>query len=150
MWGIQGGGDETVLGGGENETGSPGNRGGETGGRDMKRLILTALLVGILAFPVAALEPTYTSGAQTSDGAGWAHGCFLVKIKGKTDGTNDLTLKLYDNASAASGTVITEIKILGADNQGGEVFEDLEVSNGLYVDMTTSGTGTWWVEFKKK
>ena len=115
----------------------------------MKKLITTLILVLFTAVAAYALEPTYTSGENTSDGAGIAHPCYLVKVKGKTDGTNNLTLQVYDN-TAASGTVVAEFTIVGADYKGGETFENLDMKTGVYIDMTTSGTGSWWVEFKRK
>ena len=115
----------------------------------MKKLITTIILVLFTTAAAYALEPTYTSGENTSDGSGIAHPCYLVKVKGKTDGTNNLTLKVYDN-TAASGTVVAEFTIIGADYKGGETFENLDMKTGVYIDMTTSGTGSWWVEFKRK
>lgn len=121
-----------------------------------KILIIAAFiclaLIVVPGYAVDLANVTYSSYAQTSDGAGWGNPCYLTKVKGKTDGTNNLTLKVYDNASAASGNVITEFTIIGADLKGGELFENLNVANGIYVDMTVAGegTGTWWVEFKKK
>lgn len=115
----------------------------------MKKLITLLILVLFTATAAYALEPSYTSGENTSDGAGIAHPSYLVKVKGKTDGTNNLTLKVYDN-TAASGKVVAEFTIIGADHKGGETFEDLDIENGVYVNMTTSGTGSWWVEFKRK
>jgi len=104
----------------------------------MKRFKLIVFLIAWMLSITPALafqDHSSSSYAQTSDGVGYAH--------------PNLTLKVYDNASAASGNVITEFTIIGADLKGGETFDLLRVSNGLYVDMTTSGTGTWWVEFKK-
>ena len=116
----------------------------------MKKLI-TLLILVLFATAAYALEPTYTSGEHTGDGAGIAHPCYLVKIKGKTDDTNNLTLKVYDNTEA-SGTVVAEFTIAGGDYKGGETFENLDMKNGVYVDMTVAGggTGSWWVEFKRK
>ena len=117
----------------------------------MKKILLFLFSwVFLLAAPAIAMQDaTSSSYAKASDGVGYANPCFLVKVKGKTDGTNNLTLKIYDNASAASGNVVAEFEIIAADLKGGETFFDLEMKNGIYVDMTTSGTGTWWVEFRK-
>lgn len=123
----------------------------------MKKLLLAVLMVFLWAVPALAIQD-YTQSSyanagnsSTADGVGHAHPCYLVKVKGKTDGTNNMTIKVYDNASAGSGNVVAEFTIIGADLKGGEVFDDLRMSNGVYIDATIagSGTGTWWVEFKK-
>lgn len=119
-------------------------------GVKMKKILIGMISFFVLTGTALALQDyTNSSYANTSDGIGYAHPCYLVKVKGKTDGTNNLTIKVYDNASAASGNVVAEFTIIGADLKGGEMFTNLKIANGLYVDMTTSGTGTWWVEFRK-
>lgn len=121
----------------------------------MKRLIILIAAILVLVAPVHVLalnqdDVTHSSYAQTIDGVGYVAPCYLIKVKGKTDGTNNLTIKVYDNASAASGNVVAEFTIIGADLKGGEMFENLAMHNGIYVDMTLgAGTGTWWVEYKK-
>jgi len=123
----------------------------------MKKLKLVALLAvfSLLVWvtPVLALNQddiSHSSYAQTADGVGVAFPCYLIKVKGKTDGTNNLTLKVYDNASAATGNVVAEFTIIGADLKGGEIFNNLSLTNGAFVDMTLgAGTGTWWIEYKK-
>jgi len=119
----------------------------------MKKIFAFLLILFLAVTPAAWAFQDYTNSsyAQTSDGVGFGNPCYLVKVKGKTDGTNNLTIKVYDNASAASGNVITEFTIIGGDLKGGEIFDNLQVSNGLYIDMTAAGegTGTWWVEFRK-
>ena len=124
----------------------------------MKKLILILFIyLFVLASPALAIQD-YTKSSYanagnstTADGVGHAHKCYLVKVKCKTDGTNNMTVKVYDNASAASGNVVAEFTVIGADLKGGELFENLKMSNGVYIDATIAGagTGTWWVEFKK-
>ena len=120
----------------------------------MRRIIILMLMFAVLIspLPVTALNQdiiTHSSYAKTADGVGYASPCYLVKVKGKTDGTNNLVLKVYDNSSAATGNVVAEFTILGPDIKGGEIFDNLVMANGIFVDMTTAGTGTWWVEYKK-
>ena len=119
----------------------------------MKKILLFLLVCFfVVAGPAWGMsDHTFSSYAQTSDGVGQGNPCYLVKVKGKTDGTNNLTLKIYDNATTNSGNVVAEFTIIGADLKGGETFFDLRMANGIYVDMTVAGagTGTWWVEFKK-
>lgn len=54
---------------------------------------------------------------------------------------------MYDNGSAASGTVIDEVRC-GANESRGEQFAGgpLMVQNGIYVDVTTPGRATVWYQ----
>ena len=120
----------------------------------MKKFLVAAMLAMVLMIPVGSSalnqdDISHSSYAQTADGVGVAFPCYLIKVKGKTDGTKNLTIKVYDNASAASGNVVAEFTIIGGDLRGGEIFNNLTLHNGAYIDMTTAGTGTWWIEYKK-
>lgn len=111
--------------------------------------ILAAVSMIFAASLAFALEPTYSSGKHTTDGIAYGHACYLVKLIGRTDGTNDLTLVVH-NSTDDSGPIVGEfvIKAIG-DGWGGLPFYDLVMANGVYIDMTTSGTGSWWVEYKR-
>lgn len=87
------------------------------------------------------------AGTLTADGAilngkGWYHG---IRLTG--DGTNSARAVVYDNGSAASGTVIDEVRC-GANESRGEQFAGgpLMVQNGIYVDVTTPGRATVWYQ----
>lgn len=56
-----------------------------------------------------------------------------------TDGTNDVTVTAYDNASSAAGTILSKVIVHGADDSGGLIGIDVEAANGIVV--TISGTG---------
>jgi hypothetical protein len=73
---------------------------------------------------------------------GFLFGCLV-----ETDGTNAVTLSLYDNASAGSGKVLRKIIVPGANNYGGfELPIGIEIAKGIYA--TVSGTGAaFWVTY---
>lgn len=56
-----------------------------------------------------------------------------------TDGTNDVTVTVYDNASSAAGTILAKVIVHGADDSGGLMHLDVEARNGIV--MTVAGTG---------
>ena len=67
-----------------------------------------------------------------------------------TGGTNDATLIIYDNASAASGTELFKVVVTGAND--GAYFElpegGIRAKNGLYADVTTAGGGAYIVHYR--
>jgi len=81
-----------------------------------------------------------SSGLKTASEASHANpvvlgGCLLL-----TDGANDATLVLYDNASAASGDVVAKLAIAGSDLTGGITFPfEVATANGLYAELTGVG-----------
>jgi len=72
-----------------------------------------------------------------------------VSLIGYTNGSDDVTLILYDNASAASGVVLHKAIILGADLMGGIVEVPVDAVNGIYLSLTGTG-GTALVHFKDR
>lgn len=59
-----------------------------------------------------------------------------------TDGINTASLLIYDNASAASGTVVVKVTAAAAQNTVHLVFENpVVVENGIYADVTGTGAG---------
>ena len=81
-----------------------------------------------------------SSGEKTTSGVIKASAGYLGGIVVLTDGTNDATVILYDNASAGSGTKLLEVSVPGANNYG-EIFPPLAITftNGCYASI--SGTG---------
>ena len=62
-----------------------------------------------------------------------------------TDGTNDATLTLYDNASGATGVVLLRVEVAAAELMGG-VFPPFVINagaNGIYAEL--SGTGASYI-----
>ena len=85
-----------------------------------------------------------TSGEQTSDAAVATAKCYITSILIITNGSDNAKVVLYDNASAASGTVILEMTVVGVDNYGGRNYQyPVKCTNGIYADVT--GTGASYI-----
>ena len=120
-----------------------------------KRLIiLTILLVSSFVLTAGALarEQCLVSDEQTAAAAikassGWFHGITVI-----TDGTNSVTISIYDNASAASGTELIPTWIVTTSSanraQTYSVSPPVRTKNGIYVNVTTSGTVTYMVYYE--
>lgn len=79
-------------------------------------------------------EENVTAGKVIKNSPGLLHGLVV-----NTDGTNAVTVTVYDNAAAASGTIVAKITVLAADRTGGLVGIDVGCDNGIFVVI--SGTG---------
>lgn len=90
-------------------------------------------------------RPVVSSGLKSSDSAIADGPCRLRAATILTDGSNDATLTVYDNASAASGTVVMKAKVAGADLTGHLALPGGGVAcrNGLYADI--SGTNSSYI-----
>jgi len=75
--------------------------------------------------------------------------CLIKTIKVVTDGTNNAKAIVYDGTDA-TGTVIDETTIVGADHWGGRTWPDGGIiTTGIYVAI--SGTGaSYFVEYELK
>ena len=83
---------------------------------------------------------TITASGVITAKRGILHGIIFV-----TDGTNAVTVNLYDNASAASGDKLiptdTIITSSGTDRLQSIGFNPpARFENGCYIELTTSGT----------
>ena len=76
-----------------------------------------------------------TSGTQAADVAIKASHCIFGSVILIGDGTNLATAILYDNASAASGTVIAR----AATKECAQIVGPVSCANGIFLDI--GGTG---------
>ena len=115
----------------------------------MKKLaiIFSILLITATAF---GFQGAKSSGEQTADAAIMAAPGYITAVYIITDGSTNAKVILYDNASAASGTVMLEMTVVASDNYGGRswVFP-AEFFNGIYVDVSGSGA-SYIVEYIAK
>ncbi len=79
-----------------------------------------------------------TSGLKTADAVIKATKAYLHGVKVLTNKSADVTLILYDNASAASGTVLYKTQVVG--NTYADLVESfpypVQAVNGIYADVT--------------
>lgn len=111
-------------------------------------IMLLALMFGSLSPVWAELSETKIADAAIVSGRGFFLGIFFV-----TDATNEVTVNIYDNASAASGKKLiptdTIITTAAANRIQAIGFEKGEVPymNGIYVDITCAGTVSYIVYY---
>lgn len=85
-------------------------------------------------------EVSRSSGLKSADAAISTGAGLLCAVQLITDGTNAATLVIYDNASAASGTVLYKGSITGASLSRTDVLTfPVKAVNGLYADITGTG-----------
>lgn len=87
------------------------------------------------------MYPVTSSGRKTSDTAILASAGTLHSVILEGDGTNACSVIIYDNASAASGTVLAKVLLPAS----GDTFTQFSLDrgvvalNGLYLDITGTG-----------
>ena len=108
----------------------------------MKNIIVAVVLV-LALFTIGYTAELSSSGEKTADAAirttgGGQYGGMVVV----TDGTNNCTVKVYDNPSAASGTVLDDgLCVATASYTCKYLFPwPVPYDKGIYVDITTAGT----------
>ena len=91
---------------------------------------------------------------NTVDAAITAGSGFLKGIIVHTDGTNTVTLDVYDNATEASGIKLFSTLTIptSATNRATVISFDYEAKyeNGIYVNITCAGSVTYDVYFEPK
>lgn len=87
-----------------------------------------------------------SSGLKNADAAISAGRNRINAITLLGDGTNAASLIIYDNASAASGTVLAKITQLATARLTHIIFENpVFAENGIYADVT--GTGAEYIVY---
>ena len=117
----------------------------------MKKIIAAIIIVLFMASVGMAAEAN-KSVTKTASGVISAGPGILKQIIFATDGTNAITFALYDNASAASGTQpITTLTITtsSVDRVQTLPLDNIDFFNGLYADVTCSGTYGYTVVIKQ-
>ena len=94
--------------------------------------------------------PSRPSGLKTADAVIRNTKAILTGVQVITDGTNDATIVIYDNASGATGTALFKATVTGANDTEHFPLPDggVYAENGLYADITTAGTLGYIVTFR--
>lgn len=115
----------------------------------MKRKIFAITIILVLLAGIAVAQEAYmrvtatkTADAAIMAGPGLLHGIVFV-----TDGTNAVTVNVYDNASAATGTKLLPTDTIITTSSANRVqaigFDPpINCINGAYVDVTVGGGGS--------
>jgi len=105
----------------------------------MKKFIV---MMVVLLFGASAYGADYciSSGTKAVAGGNVAisteAGAKLCGVIITTNGTNDATIEVWDNASAASGTALFNMTVVSADLRGGGIFPyPIASANGLFLDF---------------
>ena len=129
------------------------------GGLEMKKKIavIVLLILGVaLGTAYAAvlwngqrtsiLSSSRTTSAAVVSGPGILHGIVVI-----TDGTNNATLNLYDNASAAvAGTYQLPLNLValgGSKTTAISFSPPLNFASGVYVSLTCAGTASYQLNY---
>ena len=104
------------------------------------------MLVVVLAIAgnvFAAREICQPTDQQTTSTACVAEACYFHGIAVITDGTNSVTIDIYDNASAASGTKLIPTWVIPTSSTnlyaGYDAPHPIRCKNGIYVNVTCEG-----------
>lgn len=118
---------------------------------------LSAFLVILFVFTFVSLSFAGSYSAQIYPSTDKTADAVILAAKGAwrgiaitTDGVNQCVVRLYDNASAASGTYFwTHTVDTGSkDTKGVMLPFPYYVDNGIYADVTTSGVCTFSVHYQ--
>lgn len=95
------------------------------------------------------LQPTTSSGNKTASVAIYAGPGRLRGANLFGDGTNSCTLTIYDNASAASGTVLAKLQLQAAGNVDElDGSYSIVATKGIYASLSGSGSPSFIVYFE--
>jgi len=118
----------------------------------MKRLFLVLFLVLFLAGPTWAGNYNFiaNSKTQTVDNLIYTGACYFKGLLVQPDGTNDVTITLYDN-TAGSGTKIIATLVFAGDEgaQALQIPVRIQCWAGIYADITTAGTVEYSIFWSK-
>lgn len=108
-------------------------------------LLFVILILNMLIFPAYAERSAEKTGdAAIVTGSGDFLGIMVVP-----DGTNDVTVSVYNNTAASGNELIPTFICSGSTDACVVGFEkgENQYNTGIYVDITTSGTVTYMVYY---
>jgi hypothetical protein len=111
----------------------------------MKKLFTILMVLAFLCAPVFAFTPSdraHSSGEQTATATILTGDGYFHQIIVQPDGTNDVTISIYDS-TAATGTEITPTFVFDGDG-GAQATPPvwIYVNTGIYVVVSVAGAGT--------
>lgn len=119
----------------------------------MKKLFFLLLFIPSICFAGSAqISDIANASTKTADGVVIASDGYFKGFIITPDGTNDVSIVFYDNASAASGTKLTPtMTFAGSGGTQGITFPAYIIcKNGIYADVTTVGTVEYTTYYRDK
>lgn len=121
--------------------------------KPMKRFIIILAVLAMTVAPALAFGPNdavISSGEKTADATVLTGGGYFKQIVVMPDGTNDVTVSVYDN-TASSGTKLLPT-LTFAGNGGPQASPPIwvRVDTGIRVDITTAGTVAYTVMYRSR
>lgn len=119
----------------------------------MKKILVVILAILFAATLVSASDWAKGSGAKTASAAISTKSGVLRQIIVTTASTNAVTVDLYDNPSAGSGTKLIPTWAIPAQSTAGGVqtllINDERFGSGLYAAVTGSGGFSYVVIYRE-
>jgi hypothetical protein len=117
----------------------------------MKKLIIGIVLAILLAWmPAQAQQGWKYSGSKSADALIWVGPGTFGGIAIATDGTNAVTVSIYDVATATTGALIVPTFVVPTSSvdRVRSFFWPIHFENGIYVDVTCAGTVGYEIYFQ--
>lgn len=119
----------------------------------MKKTIFIMLMAIMLMASISFAGSDLKSVGNTNDALIVTGNGYLKSLIINTDGTNSVTVSIYDNTAAAGSKVISTFIVTTSSVNRLFTIEflpkEIPFTKGIYVDVTTSGTVTYDVTFEK-
>jgi len=119
----------------------------------MKRIIIICAVLVLMASPAFAfrpMEPADSSGEKTADATILTGSGFFKQIIVMPDGTNDVTVSIYDNTASSGTEVLPTLTFAGDGGPQASPPVWVSVDTGIRVDVTTAGTVAYVVLYRSK
>lgn len=91
-----------------------------------------------------------SSGKHTVSESIFAGKGVIGGVTVRTDGSNDVTVTLYDDSAGADGVILIDLLIPGADKTGGLVFGPIPIYAEVGCYLSLSGTGGSAIVYYRK
>ena len=115
-----------------------------------KLLILLILLVPSIALAFDPGSWANTSGEQTADATIMTGSGYFHQIVVMPDGTNDVTVSIYDNTASSGTEFLPTLTFAGDGGPQASPPVWVRAGTGIRVDVTTAGTVGYVVLFRKE
>jgi hypothetical protein len=93
--------------------------------------------------------PKRKTSPASASAAAVTGNCIFYGIMVRTDGTNNVTLNLYDNTGASGTLILPSSLVIDGSARIASIGDDsgLPITNGIYVDVTCAGTCSYQVYY---